>query len=278
MIMKISPIVLLVLTLFAPALAAQDAAVEIHTQDFYDGITITTMKLPNGDFQALVSTPAENAPSDAGDIVRARYTLRKARREGVWQVVGDGRAKPRETVYEYARGSYPRALDEILDDHNVYSITLSALLLWEEELAARSTPNPLFDRKVFDFNKTEVEVCDDCTAEPNGCSPGWIIPDSCAGSSITIPCNDHDICYQCFGPCHGTTRLECDRGLHDDILETTGSSLCANIYYYGVRMLGWVFYNDPRERENYGPDVYSLGIEISACSGQYAHMCTTFAM
>jgi hypothetical protein len=177
------------------------------------------------------------------------------------------------------------SVSRILSEHTTRSVALSALLLWEDHLyeqhlgeeGALLTPG-LGPAAPELLPRTEWQVCTACTAYPNGCSPNWIVPQSCAGTSIVGPCDNHDACYQCGAVCSGTTRAQCDAQLRSAIQAVTGSSFCATAYWVGVRLLGWMFYQNPYLRPAFGPDVYYVGIELTACEGQYAHMCTIYVM
>jgi len=252
---------------------------EVFTIEFYDGIVVTSMKMANGDFLAVLSTGGEGSPGAIGGRVAARYQLHTQARIGLWQVPGEGV----DRTFDY-RGFQPPgglALDDFLARHSVRSVALSALMLWEEEAGSselslvQMTPSasePLLQQRGL------VPVCDECSADVNGCSPGWVIPDSCAGSSIRTPCDQHDACYQCGAICSGTSRSECDSRFRQAVYQATGNWWCASIYYWGVRGLGWIFYQDPNQRADLGPDVYYIGIELSACEGEYSHLCTHYVM
>lgn len=148
---------------------------------------------------------------------------------------------------------------EVASTHTVRSMALSALLHFEEEkLPPAVLPNA------------------SCTYLPNGCSAPL---QYCGQILIRRDCDQHDWCYQC-GSVFGFTRLDCDIQFYNNIVGTTGNYECASAFYWGVRLLGWLFYQDPHAAHNrlhYWGDIYPLGIEMNACAGtQYERMCTTY--
>lgn len=157
------------------------------------------------------------------------------------------------TVYDL---SVSTTAQQVASSHDLRSMAVSALLHWEEEKVIIPVPNAA------------------CEAQPNGCS----VPiNHCNGISIAYACDRHDRCYQC-GWESGKTRADCDLEFFYDIYATTGDGACANTFYWGVRLAGWLFFReDSVNRLHYWGDVYALGISMNACSGtQYERMCTTY--
>ena len=244
--------------------------VEVYTHDFYDGITVTSMRLSDGDFRAILATPDPSTESSDGKKVRARYYLKIADQRGELQIMDSVQAIDKTKVFEYSNGNYQEPLPNLLNRHTVASIALTTLWVWEDH-------GPGAAEKALIVTEKNTAPGGTCTPIPNGCS-GWGVPQTCAGTSLVPICDEHDRCYQCGAICDGTTRAECDSIFQATIYNETGSWLCAEIYYLGVRALGWLFYQDPNQRPNMGPDVYSLGIGLSACGGQYSHLCTHYVM
>ena len=249
---------------------------------FYDGIVATVERKKSRSFRGVLTRVSE----DGRSTLLARYLLLPKARQGL--LIVPSRGVVRTLDYSEFRPPRGEELEAFLAGHTPASIALSMLVLWEDETAGPA------GRELVELEKTtglrslkgaivfrqegERPVCDGCIAELSGCSPHWLVPNTCAGSSILLPCNNHDACYQCGAFCFGTSRAACDEQFRQEIFNATGSSWCANIYYWGVRFGGWPFYDDPTARGPMHSDVYSLGIEVSACEGQYAHLCTRYVM
>ncbi len=278
--------------------------IEIASQAYEDlDLSVTTMQLADGSFHALVAdTVALNKVNNAEDRaldgespvtrfagfadrgrVVAEYRLDPVSGVATFTIVASQRFAAHEALFDYRSARLSRPFDEIMAEHTVRSISLSALLLWEDHVEAqRVALDALPFQKQHGDHWGNDEVCNGvdggpaCTADPGGCS-GWLVPQSCAGTSIVEPCNRHDRCYQCGSFCFGTSRLQCDQGLRTDIRNVTGSWACGAIYFWGVRGFGWLFYQyDALMRMALGHDIYSLGLSMSACEGQYAHFCTVY--
>ncbi len=272
---------------FVTGVAAAERAKTIATQDFYDGLRVT-VEYDGGVYRALVSQE-EGEPNKLGlrpaGTVLARYKLDTVNLSGTWEVFGSPTLAGTSKRFDYRAASLPESAQSLVAKHDVRSVAIAALLLWEETIdeAQSVRLDSLFVPEVLQRGtnpncQTGCIDCPACTPTPNGCSPSWITPQSCAGTSIVPACTFHDSCYQCGSVCEGRGRQWCDQQLRNDIRATTGSWWCASVYYWGVRLLGWTAYQDPTQHPNLGPDAYSLGIQISACEGQYAHMCTVFVM
>lgn len=286
---------LLLLVLLAAPLTAQETGTlapqgfsqgmeEAVALPFYDGIVATVERRQDGSFRGVLT----RALDDGGTRLLARYDLVPEARQGL--LIVPGRGVVRTLDYSGFRPPRGEELEAFLAAHTPASVALSMLVLWEDETAetAASMSRQLapmeepdggvsFPGSPLFFRQEQRQVCPGCIANLNGCS-GWLTPQYCAGTAIGPACNDHDACYQCGAFCEGRTRLECDQQFRQAILSRTGSSWCANVYYWGVRVGGWPFYEDPNARFPMHPDVYSLGIEISACEGTYAHLCTHYVM
>ncbi|HEX4956412.1 MAG TPA: hypothetical protein VF017_23750 [Thermoanaerobaculia bacterium] len=236
--------------------ASGGRVVETHVETFYDGLAITTERLEAGQLVAHVS---QGGGEDRAE--RARLTIDPAAGRGEWFAWDrEGRAEAWE-VHDYAGAEGGKELAAILEQQTVKSATLSALLLWEDHLAARSP-----------FVETYGQSCPGCHPTSDQCS-GW--SDSCNGADLRSACNRHDVCYQCGNQCDGTSRAQCDLSFRGEVQGATGSSACARIYWLGVRALGWMFYRDPMGSTPPG-DVYSLGLYLTACPPVYYYLCTIY--
>ena len=236
----------LALCLSAP-LAAAPASQEAARQSFvfYDGVIVTAVQQPNGNITAFVRTEAKGP-------VRGSLHLDIGNHNALWT----GQPAGGHFSARYYDLSAPDR-QKVLRDHTLRSAALSALLHYEDE-----------QDKLKRSSATSV-TAQSCQPVPNGCS-NW--PDACGGISTRAACDAHDACYQCaLG-----TRRECDRRLFDDVVALThGDYACASTYYVGVRLLGWLVYQDPTLRPYLGPDMYSLGLTLNACEG-YEYLCTTY--
>ncbi len=260
----------LLVLLFAgnPLFAQGSEVVEIFTQHFYDNLSITGQRLADGNLVAYV-TLAPKAASGARSRVVAKYVLNKATLTGDFTVLDEGGTPESLDFFDYRNQPGFDHLEAEVAAHTVRSVTLAALWLWEDYEAQRSSAV---------VSEQGVLVCPGCSFDNNGCSPAWLIPQSCGGANIAGACLTHDACYQCGATCSGATRAQCDAQFRADITAITGSPFCGRVYWLGVRALGWLFFQDPTLRPYMGGDVYSLGISINPCPANMQHLCTTIVM
>jgi hypothetical protein len=246
----------------------EDEVVEIFTQHYYDNLYITGNRLASGNLVAYVTLAESPASSEQATVV-AKYVLNKQILAGDFTVYGEEGAPEALDFYSYENQPGYSQVEARVAEHNVRSVTLAALWLWEDYEAEQSTsPVP----------EQTTPICPGCGAEPNGCSPAWITPQSCGGHSLAPACIVHDICYQCGNFCWGHTRAQCDAQFRQRIQQITGNAFCAWTYWGGVRLIGWLFYQDPSLRPSMGGDAYSLGITLNACPPNQQHLCTTYVM
>ena len=234
----------LVLSLGAPLTASagsDDVARESFA--FYGGIVVSAVQHANGNITATV-----RATTKGPALGSLHLDLRK--HSAVWS----GQTAAGQLDARFYDLSSPER-QRVLRSHTLRSAALSALLHYEEQQGG--------------FRRSARLSAQSCQPTTDGCS-NWF--DECGGISTRAACEAHDACYQCaLG-----TRRECDRRLFDDVVSLThGDYACASAYYLGVRMLGWLVYQDPTLRPYLGPDMYSLGIELNACEG-YEYLCTTY--
>lgn len=257
---------LLGLALPAPtaAGAAGERILEVHHQEFYDGLAVTSNRFADGRLVAYVSEKG------AGGTLKtsAELTLDMETLSGTWKVWGDGIAPLVEETFDYRNRTEAPNLESILRAHTVKSVALSALLLWEDHVAAcngEAACGPL------------GRACPGCTLRPNGCTGSWLLPGECGTGNVSIvtACRAHDDCYQCGMFCAGTTRAQCDARFRQDIEALTNDPDCAWTYYWGVRLFGWLFYRNPLGRIP-EPDVYRLGLFVTACPPGLYHLCTIY--
>jgi hypothetical protein len=217
---------------------------------FYPGVVVTAIQHGNGDLSSFVRTPA-------GKAVQGSLHLDRRRRSATW--VGQSAAGA-GALRHYDLSSPDRR--RVLAAHTLQSVALSALLHYEDQQRAST-------RALAGKASIATATGGSCTPVTDGCS-NWF--DECGGISTRPACEAHDACYQCaLG-----TRRECDRQLYNDVVTlTNGDHACAAAYYLGVRLIGWMVYQDPNLRPYLGPDMYSLGISLTACDG-YEYLCTTY--
>ena len=219
-------------------------------------VTAATLFTPRDEIEIYTASDAAGrlcAEVYSGLFYRGTLRMEASRKSAVWSSSDGTRTIYDMTVSEQAR--------DVAARHSLRSLSLSALLHWEAEESAGATV---------------IEKVTGCWANSDACTSS---ADHCAGTSIVLACQNHDWCYQC-GYTQGLTRADCDVQLFDDIYALTGNGNCASAYYWGVRALGFLFFQDPNypiNRLHYWGDVYSLGISMNACSGtQYERMCTTY--
>jgi len=254
----LAPLAILFLVLAAPLTAevpvtvATERQVAFWSHEFYDGLTVTARQDADRNIRAEIRY--------AGHPVLASLHLRVADRYAIWSTQSLNGRITTLRYYDFAEDAF---LERLLESHTVQSAALSALLLWEDALPTVGPDDLTMVRR------------QGCVAQPNGCT-GWF--QTCAGVNIRPACDAHDECYQCGAINDGLSREDCDNQFRQDILDLGGSTFCANVYYWGVRGLGWLFYQDPNARPPMGPDVYYLGIEINACPDGYKQLCTTYVL
>lgn len=245
--------------LFAGAqVEAEERVLEEHREVFYDGLVVTAKKLEGG---RLVATVTKTWPSGRREPL-GRFTLDVERARGEWLAFGTSDPLRAARSFDYARTEAGDDLSNLLRMHTAKSVALSALLLWEESRGEDETMGRVYGQD-----------CASCAATPNGCS-GW--SDTCNGRSVQTACNRHDVCYQCGSRCDGSTRPQCDAQFRQEVQAATQSADCAQIYWYGVRFMGWLFMRNPETRASSQPDVYSLGIALTGCPSGYTHLCTIY--
>lgn len=217
---------------------------------FYQGVVVTAVQHGNGDLSAFVRTSMEKGVQGSLHLDRRAWNA-------TW--VGQSAAGA-GAIRHYDLSSPDRR--RVVAAHTLQSVALSALLHYEDQQRSSTRALP---------GKASIAAATDgsCTPVSDGCS-NWF--DECGGISTRPACEAHDACYQCaLG-----TRRECDRQLYNDVVSlTNGDYACAAAYYLGVRLIGWMVYQDPNLRPYMGPDVYSLGISLNACEG-YEYLCTTY--
>lgn len=247
--------------LAAQASLAQDRVLEIHHQDFYEGLGVTASLLEDGRLIAQVSEEVAKIKT-----VKATLTYNRDAKAGEWVVwAGPDQAPLLTSSFDYTnRGVYDT--ESILAQQTPKSAALSALLLWEDYLASVSS-------FFFSADSNYGTDCPACSSLPNGCS-GWF--GSCNGASVRTACDKHDRCYQCGARCWGHSRSQCDSSFRQDVQGRSGSWWCGLVYWLGVRGLGWLFYQDPNARTDMQPDVYQLGISFTGCPQEYSHLCTIY--
>ena len=243
------------------------AAIVDHLEPFVLNLPEETLTICGYEaiVEALVFTPDSateiySAKAANGDLCAEVY-VGAFYRGTLWLDRGSGTAKWSSSSGEstsYDMSSHDAA--QIVAAHTPLSVALSAMLHLEDE-----KPDP----KLYEKSS--------CSYRPNGCTAS---PQDCGGISIRSACDNHDWCYQC-GWSQGRTRSDCDIEFFQEIYQlTSGNGDCASAYYWGVRVLGWLFFQDPNapvNRLHYWGDVYALGISMNACSGtQYERMCTTY--
>ncbi len=243
------------------------------------------MRLSSGGFAAYILIGGET---------RAVYELSVREQTGRWRVFSENtvtQEAPLTMTFDYRQArikDFDGNIRDLLARHSVRSVGLSAVLLSEDYQEGSSPavvePAPVFPFRFLEKGGAALPEEDDytecvdtgvCTINENGCS---VAPDSCppySNQSVFDSCQEHDRCYQCGAACHGFTRLQCDRDLRTNIAFQT-NPFCAWAYFLGVRFGGWLFYQTAQGGIGFMHDVYSLGITISACEGQYAHMCTVW--
>ena len=234
----------LVMSLAAPVTAsANSEGVARESFAFYGGVVVSAVQHADGNIMATVRA-TQKGPA-LGSLHLDLRTL-----SAVWS----GRTAAGNLDARFYDLSSPER-QRVLRSHTLRSAALSALLHYEDQQGA-----------VIPASRLSAQSCQPVT---DGCS-NWF--DECGGISTRAACEAHYACYQCaLG-----TRRECDRALFDDIVSLThGDYACASAYYLGVRMIGWLVYQDPTLRPYLGPDMYSLGIELNACEG-YEYLCTTY--
>lgn len=257
-------------------------ASDYHFQEIYGGLAVASMRLRTDELAAYILVDGET---------RAVYELSIRDRSGRWRVFDAGEERdtaPLTMTFDYQRArvrNFDGDIRELLARHSVLSVALSAVLLWEDYVDGSSPAviDPI-PQLPFGFPEGGLPEGDDydqciaaglCTISQNGCT---VVPDNCppfSTATIRESCNEHDSCYQCGEACFGYTRLQCDRDLRINITFQANSA-CAWVYFLGVRAAGWLFYQTTTGGIGLMHDVYSLGISISACEGQYAHMCTVY--
>lgn len=248
----------------APLLAQSQEVMEIFTQHFYDNLSITGNRMADGNLVAYV-TIAEKTTSSEENRVVAKYVLNKTTLSGDFTVLAENGLPESLDFYDYRNQPGFTHLESEVAEHDVRSVTIAALWLWEDYDAKQNAGAGV----------PEVGGCAGCTANTGGCTGVW---DSCGGVSIRGACDTHDTCYQCGAECNGCTRAQCDAQFRADIVALGAGPLCAGAYWLGVRALGWLFFQTPTLRSNLGPDVYSLGISINPCPPNMQHLCTTIVM
>jgi hypothetical protein len=217
---------------------------------FYPGVVVTAVQHGNGDLSAFVRT-------SAGNGIQGSLHLDRRGRSATW--VGQSAAGA-GAFRHYDLSSPDRR--RVLAAHTLQSVALSALLHYEDQQRDSARASAM-------TSSIASVSGNSCTPVSDGCS-NWF--DECGGISTRPACEAHDACYQCaLG-----TRRECDRQLYNDVVTLThGDYACAAAYYLGVRLIGWMVYQDPTLRPYLGPDMYSLGISLNACEG-YEYLCTTY--
>lgn len=252
----------------SPLFSQSEEVVEIFTQHFYDNLSITGSRLADGNLIAYV-TLAEGTATGEESRVAAKYVLDKGTLSGDFTVYDPAGAPESIDFYSYPNQPGYDHLEAEVAAHDVRSVTIATLWLWEDYEADKSTA----------MLPEQVQIaCPGCTFNNNGCSPSWVTPQSCGGVSVRPACLTHDACYQCGAFCAGATRAQCDAQFRRDITVLTGSPFCGQIYWLGVRAIGWLFFQIPGLRPNMGSDVYSLGITINPCPANMQHLCTTIIM
>lgn len=235
-----------------PTMAVEEGKLRGGVQEefftFYGDTVVRVLEQSNGNINAFVLSAGKVKGSLHLDIQGST---------AMWISNRAGGVSANSRYYDLSAPK-PR---QVLQSHTLKSAALSALLHWEDEqaqaLPTRSGPSP-----------TVGQDCD--PGVPDGCT-GWF--DECGGISVRAACDAHDICYRCAL----MSRRACDNQLYEDVGELSGDWDCASSYYWGVRGLGWMFYQDPNLRPYMGPDVYALGITINGCEG-YEYLCTTYIM
>jgi hypothetical protein len=241
---------------------------EIFTQHFYDNLSITGNRLASGRLVAYV-THTEATPTGEENRVVAKYVLDPSSLTGDFTTLDGGGAPESLDFFDYQNQPGFSQLEAEVAAHNVRSVTIAALWLWEDYEASKSTA----------VLPEQVQLaCPGCSFNNNGCSPAWLTPQSCGGVNLGAACLRHDACYQCGAFCTGATRAQCDAQFRQDITAMTGSWLCGRIYWLGVRAIGWLFFQSPFLRPNMGSDVYNLGVSINPCPDNMQHLCTTIVM
>ena len=226
-----------------------DTPVEIQKFGFYGDIEVVSAWYLNGDIIAQVQTA-----SDKKKLGSLHLSI--DRKFAFW--AGPAR-KGSAQYFRFYDLEQPERF-AVLESHDLRSAALSAFLHWEEYLAQH-----LRSPRVG-----EHQIESTCESEPDGCT-GWF--DECGGLDVRPACDNHDRCYRCSL----ASRAECDLLLFDDVVHLTGGDYaCASAYYWGVRGLGWMFYQDPNLRPYMGADVYAFGISLNACPAGMQHLCTTY--
>jgi hypothetical protein len=254
---RLGPALVLLTLLVSPtATHTQPFSLESYRQTFYPGLTVTSQHMASGELVASV----QGFEADRL-VTRATFRLRPVLGVGEWTVSPNASDPGDLRVYAYGGDpSFDGAA--LARRHTARSMALSALLLWEEHVAERTG-----------LAERYGDRCPSCRPSENGCS-GWF--ETCNGQPVTDLCHRHDVCYQCGSTCESTSRAQCDAQFRAEVRARTGSTWCGLIYWLGVRGLGWLFYQDPSQRIDMQPDLYSLGVALSACPTSYYHLCTIY--
>ena len=239
----------LALSLCSPPIVAADKPVETQRFGFYGSHEVVSTRYPNGDITAQVQNSSSKQKLGA-------LHLSIDQKSALW--VGPAEQGAAQELRYYDLQAPERFA--ILKAHDLRSAAVSAFLHWEEFSAQRLKSPHLLERQVEST----------CESEPDGCT-GWF--DECGGLDVRPACDNHDRCYRCAL----ASRAECDLRLFDDVVGLTGGDYaCASAYYWGVRGLGWLFYEDPSLRPSMGADVYAFGVSLNACPEGMQNLCTTY--